>query len=225
MTSWKAVQPLPPLSSSRRHVGPPRPTSSSLMWRHQPRFYFSLAPSTPFPSLLPPDRHPSPSRTGICVTPVFLLRSVKRAETSRRSFFFYRTSPPLPSRFACPISICLSFCFQRSERDRNNLITGRCYVTRKNNCTTIYCDDSFLFFFLICKYNWLVVSIARFETFVRFSLSFSARSYACIFFSLSKNYRAGCFEFIFLYIQSSRDANSILSSKDENCIRMIEKQS
>lgn len=163
-----------------------------------------LPPSSRSASVSLPHRH-------LCYTGIFI--AFGKTGRDFASFLLFLSNlpfPPLPSRFACPISICLSFCFQRSERDRNNLITGRCYVTRKNNCTTIYCDDSFLFFFLICKYNWLVVSIARFETFVRFSLSFSARSYACIFFSLSKNYRAGCvFEFIFLYIQSSRDTSFI----------------
>lgn len=203
-------------SPSPLFLAPPRwPTSAHLVVVNVTSpttllfFSRSLDP-LPFPpssrsaSVSLPHRH-------LCYTGIFI--AFGKTGRDFASFLLFLSNlpfPPLPSRFACPISICLSFCFQRSERDRNNLITGRCYVTRKNNCTTIYCDDSFLFFFLICKYNWLVVSIARFETFVRFSLSFLARSYACIFFSLSKNYRAGCvFEFIFLYIQSSRDTSFI----------------
>lgn len=203
-------------SPSPLFLAPPRwPTSAHLVVVNVTSpttllfFSRSLDP-LPFPpssrsaSVSLPHRH-------LCYTGIFI--AFGKTGRDFASFLLFLSNlpfPPLPSRFACPISICLSFCFQRSERDRNNLITGRCYVTRKNNCTTIYCDDSFLFFFLICKYNWLVVSIARFETFVRFSLSFSTRSYACIFFSLSKNYRAGCvFEFIFLYIQSSRDTSFI----------------
>lgn len=102
-----------------------------------------LPPSSRSASVSLPHRH-------LCYTGIFI--AFGKTGRDFASFLLFLSNlpfPPLPSRFACPISICLSFCFQRSERDRNNLITGRCYVTRKNNCTTIYCDDSFLFFFFI----------------------------------------------------------------------------
>lgn len=116
-----------------RHVGPPR----SLMWRHQPRFYFSLAPS-PLPSSGSASVSFSPRH--LCYTGIF----IAFGKTGRDFASFLLFLSNLPS--LCPISICLSFCFQR-ERDRNNLITARCYVTRKNICIVysyiVYCDDFF----------------------------------------------------------------------------------
>lgn len=77
------------------HVGPPRLPSFNVTSPTTLLFFsHSLIPPPPSPPRSPPL---SFSPRHLCY-PVFLLRSVKRAETSRRSFFFYRTfRRPLPS--------------------------------------------------------------------------------------------------------------------------------
>lgn len=181
MTSWKAVQPLPipllPCSScaTLAHLGPP-----SLMWRHQPRFYFSLAPS-PLPSSGSASVSFSPRH--LCYTGIF----IAFGKTGRDFASFLLFLSNLPS--LCPISICLSFCFQR-ERDRNNLITARCYVTRKNICIVysyiVYCDDFF--------YVSIIGSLFRLRLFSLFPKRFISKLHLFHFLNEDKNDRAECVE-------------------------------
>lgn len=118
-----------------RHVGPPRPTVVNVT-SPTTLLFFSRSLTPPF------------LRIGIrlLLAPAFVLHGIFIAfgKTGRDFASFLLFLSNLPS--LCPISICLSFCFQR-ERDRNNLITARCYVTRKNICIVysyiVYCDDFF----------------------------------------------------------------------------------
>lgn len=87
------------IMESRSTSSPPPPSSSPppSLWptsavqrdvTNHASIFLSLPLPPPPPSSIPPSLSFSPRH--LCY-PVFLLRSVKRAETSRRSFFFYRT--------------------------------------------------------------------------------------------------------------------------------------
>lgn len=142
------------IMESRSTSSPPPPSSSlpPSLWptsavQRDVTNHASIFLSLPLPpSSIPPSLSFSPRH--LCY-PVFLLRSVKRAETSRRSFFFYRTfrRPLLLLIPYSPIFIRISFRFQR-ERDRDNLITARCCYSCCWNCNCYHsyvcCDDMLL---------------------------------------------------------------------------------